>query len=93
METIENTKMTFDSSFTKLVTQKVRTHLLVLDDSHIVDLYKLVMEEIEAPLYKAVMDFCRYNQCRSAAILGVSRGTLRSKLQYYFGDRYVGTRT
>lgn len=93
METIEHTKMTFDSSLRELVTHTVREHLLVLDDRHIVDLHKLVMEEIEAPLYKAVMEYCRYNQCRAATLLGVSRGTLRTKLQYYFGDQYVGTRT
>lgn len=81
-----------DSSLSKSVAQKVKAHLLVMDDSHIVDLYKLVIEEVEMPLYKAVIEHCRYNQCRAAALLGVSRGTLRAKLKYYFDDQYVGSR-
>lgn len=44
------------------------------------------------PLYKAVMEHCRYNQSRAAIILGISRGTLRKMLAYYFDDPYVGTR-
>ena len=58
----------------------------------IVDLYKLVIEEVEEPLYKCAIEHCRYNQSRAAAILGVSRGTLRSRLKHYFDDQYVGTR-
>lgn len=81
-----------DSSLNKSVEQKVEAHLLVMDDRHIVDLYKLVVEEIEMPLYKAVIEYCRYNQCRAAILLGVSRGTLRARLKYYFGDQYVGSR-
>ena len=81
-----------DASLSKSVAQKVKAHLLVLDDRDIVDLYKLLMEEIEAPLFKAVIEYCRYNQCRAAILLGVSRGTLRTRLQYYFEDQYVGSR-
>ena len=81
-----------DSSLNKSVEQKVKAHLLVMDDRHIVDLYKLVVEEIEMPLYKAVIEYCRYNQFRAAILLGVSRGTLRARLKYYFGDQYVGSR-
>lgn len=92
MTIIEEKTGVLDMSLNKAVAEKVRAHLLVLDDRHIVDLYKLVIEEIEAPLYKAVLEHCRYNQCRAAILLGVSRGTLRTKLKYYFGDQYVGDR-
>lgn len=92
MTTIENTTGKLDSSLRESVAQKVKGHLLVLDDRYIVDLYKLVMEEIEAPLLKAVIEHCKYNQCRAAILLGVSRGTLRTRLQYYFDDKYIGTR-
>ncbi len=54
--------------------------------------YDFVMEEVEVPLIKAVMDFTRDNQSRTARILGISRGTLRTKLQQYFGDKYIRTR-
>ena len=89
---IENTIGAIDASLSQSVAQKIKAHLLVLDDRDIVDLYKLLMEEIEAPLFKAVIEYCRYNQCRAAILLGVSRGTLRTRLQYYFEDQYVGSR-
>lgn len=92
MTIIEEKTGVLDTSLNKAVAEKVRAHLLVLDDRDIVDLHKLVIEEIEAPLYKAVIEYCRYNQCRAAILLGISRGTLRTKLKYYFGDQYVGER-
>jgi len=47
------------------------------------DLYGLVLGEVEAPLFKAVMDFTRGNQSQAAGILGINRGTLRKKLKTY----------
>ena len=75
------------------VEQAVSNYFLSSSDKDIVDLYSLVLEEIEIPLYKVVMEHCRYNQSRAAIVLGVSRGTLRSKLKRYFDDQYVGTRS
>ena len=71
----------------KMIKNHLKTH-----ETGIVDLYKLVLEEIEEPLYKCVIEYCRYNQSKAATLLGVSRGTLRSKLKHYFDDQYVGTR-
>jgi Fis family transcriptional regulator, factor for inversion stimulation protein len=56
------------------------------------NLYQLILEEIEAPLFRAVMELTRYNQSKAARVLGVSRGTLRTKLKYYFDDEFIGTR-
>jgi len=75
------------------VEQAVSNYFLSSSDKDIVDLYSLVLEEIEIPLYKVVMEHCRYNQSRAAIILGISRGTLRAKLKRYFDDQYVGTRS
>ncbi|NND65044.1 MAG: DNA-binding transcriptional regulator Fis [Gammaproteobacteria bacterium] len=47
------------------------------------DLYGMVLSEVERPLFKAVMDFCRGNQSRAAEVLGINRGTLRKKLKTY----------
>ncbi len=55
-------------------------------------IYDYVMEAVEVPLIKAVMDFTHDNQSRTARVLGISRGTLRTKLQQYFGDKYIKTR-
>lgn len=73
------------------VERTVKNHLQK-NDKNIVDLYKLVIEEIEEPLYKVVMENCKYNQSRAAILLGVSRGTLRARLRHYFDDQYVGSR-
>ena len=50
------------------------------------------VEEVEAPLFRTVMELTRYNQSKAARVLGVSRGTLRTKLKRYFDDEFIGTR-
>ena len=56
------------------------------------NLYQLIIEEVEAPLFRSVMELTRYNQSKAARVLGVSRGTLRTKLKRYFEDEFIGTR-
>lgn len=56
------------------------------------NLYEIVLEEIEGPLFRTVMEMTRYNQSKAARVLGVSRGTLRTKLKRYFDDEFIGTR-
>lgn len=58
----------------------------------ILNLYQLIIEEVEAPLFRTVMEQTRYNQSKAARVLGVSRGTLRTKLKRYFDDEFIGTR-
>lgn len=52
------------------------------------DLYDMILAEVEPPLLQAVMEKRRGNQLQAAKILGISRGTIRKKLQRYFGTRY-----
>ena len=47
------------------------------------DLYQLVMQQIEQPLFEAVMNQTGGNQSRAATLLGISRSTLRKKLAQY----------
>ena len=56
------------------------------------NLYQIIVEEVEAPLFRTVMELTRYNQSKAARVLGVSRGTLRTKLKRYFDDEFIGTR-
>lgn len=58
-----------------------------LDGQDTSDLYKLVIAEVEAPLFKAVLDHASGNQTRAAGILGISRSTLRKKLVIYDLDK------
>ena len=46
-------------------------------------LYDMVMQEIETSLLRIVMKHTRSNQSEAAKVLGISRGTLRKKLQGY----------
>lgn len=80
------------ASLAASVTHSVQKYFSELKGSEPVDLYKFVLEEIETPLFRAVMEHCKYNQSRAAIMLGISRGTLRTKLRRYFDDKYVGSR-
>ena len=46
-------------------------------------LYEAVLKEFEKPLFICVMEHYDGNQTRAAEILGISRVTLRKKLQIY----------
>lgn len=52
------------------------------------DLYDMILSEVEPPLLQAVMEKRRGNQLQAARLLGISRGTIRKKLQRYFGTKY-----
>jgi len=80
------------TSLAEIVTQAIQSYFGELKGNEPVDLYQMVMEEIEIPLFKCVMEHCKYNQSRAAVMLGISRGTLRTKLRKYFDDKYVGSR-
>lgn len=75
------------------VVQAVKAYLSAVGakDANL-NLYQLIVEEVEAPLFRTVMELTRYNQSKAARVLGVSRGTLRTKLKRYFDDEFIGTR-
>ncbi len=92
MITIHNETEENSASLAASVTQSVQKYFSELKGAEPVDLYQFVLEEIETPLFRAVMEHCKYNQSRAAIMLGISRGTLRTKLRRYFDDKYVGSR-
>lgn len=65
------------------VKKALENYLLHLDGQIPVNLYELVLEEIEAPLLEVVMQLTKNNQSKAAKFLGLSRGTLRKKLKQY----------
>lgn len=65
------------------VTRAVRRYLHDLGDHEADDLYEVVLQEVEAPLFAEVMRHCEGNQSRAAARLGLNRATLRKKLRQY----------
>ena len=48
-----------------------------------INVYELVLKEVEPPLLKSVMIFANNNQSKAARILGINRTTLRTKLKKY----------
>lgn len=54
-----------------------------LNGTSVTGLYDVVMEEVERPLLKSVMQNVDHNQSKAAALLGMNRGTLRKKLKTY----------
>ncbi len=47
------------------------------------DLYRMVLAELEEPLFRAVLKYTGGNQSKASELLGINRGTLRKKLKQY----------
>ena len=54
-----------------------------LDGYSATGLYQLVLAEVESLLLETVMQYTEGNQTKAAALLGISRSTLRKKLTLY----------
>jgi len=54
-----------------------------LDGHPAQNLFELVLREIEEPLIRKTLNHTRQNQVHAADILGLSRGTLRKKMEIY----------
>lgn len=65
------------------VQKAVREYFVQLDGHSGGHLYELVLSQIEAPLFKTTLEHCAHNQSKASKILGISRGTLRKKMQTY----------
>lgn len=58
-------------------------YLRLLEGQPIEDLYGMVLAQVEPPLLRQVMAHVGNNQSKAARLLGLSRGTLRTKLSQY----------
>lgn len=65
------------------VNRALEDYFAQLDGQPVNNLYELVLTEIEAPLFEAVMRYTNNNQTQASNLLGLNRGTLRKKLKYY----------
>jgi Fis family transcriptional regulator, factor for inversion stimulation protein len=65
------------------VSDAMQRYFSSLDGHGTNNLYRLVMNEVEAPLLESVMQHTGGNQTLAATILGISRSTLRKKLSQY----------
>lgn len=65
------------------VRDAMRAYFARLDGHGARNLYELVLSEVEQPLIETVLEHCEHNQTKAAQILGLSRSTLRKKMQIY----------
>lgn len=65
------------------IKQTVELYFAQLNGHDAVDLYAMVLSEVEKPLLETVLKNTGYNQTKAAKALGLSRSTLRKKLEQY----------
>ena len=63
------------------VSKSMRKYFKELDGDRASDIYNMVLKEVELPLLEIVMRECNDNQSKASQILGINRGTLRTKLK------------
>ena len=85
---MKSKKKSFDSYSKKPLKDEVRKsmnrYFNQLDQKNTpIDVYQLVLNEVEPPLLRSVMQFSNNNQSKAAKILGINRTTLRTKLKKY----------
>jgi len=65
------------------VKEMVEQYFFQLNGYEVSNLYGMVIREVEKPLIEATLDYCNQNQTKTAQILGLSRSTLRRKIELY----------
>ncbi|MDD2761810.1 MAG: DNA-binding transcriptional regulator Fis [Methylomonas sp.] len=65
------------------VRQSVEDYFAHLNGHDSSGLYQLVLTEVEKPLLETALKHSDFNQSKAAKILGLSRSTLRKKLEHY----------
>ncbi len=63
------------------VSKSMHKFFMQLDGENPTDIYDMVIKEVELPLLEIVMQQCDNNQSKASKILGINRGTLRTKLK------------
>lgn len=69
------------ASLEAIVAGKLEASLLNMDFRQIDNLYAIILEQMERPLIRILLEKTRGNQVRAAEILGINRNTLRKKIQ------------
>jgi Fis family transcriptional regulator len=63
------------------VSKSMRKYFQQLEGESPNDVYNMVLKEVESSLLEIVMKQCDDNQTRASEMLGINRGTLRTKLK------------
>ncbi len=65
------------------VKDSIQRYFSQLEGHDPVNIYDMVLAEVEVPLLETMLRYTRGNQSKAALLLGISRGTLRKKLKTY----------
>ncbi len=90
MQTADKIEST--NTLSRAITRLVDSYIETLGENEVRNLHALTMKMIEPILFQAVLEHSRYNQSKAAKSLGLSRGTLRTRLARHFGNAYVSKR-
>ena len=71
---------TQDTSLEALVDMKLRTCFTGIEKLDKGDIHAMVLEQVERPLLRFILEKTRWNQVKAADILGINRNTLRKKI-------------
>jgi two-component system nitrogen regulation response regulator GlnG len=69
-----------DASLEELVDMKLRSCLNGIEQLEKGEIFTMVLEQVERPLIRFILEKTRWNQVKAADILGINRNTLRKKI-------------
>jgi two-component system nitrogen regulation response regulator GlnG len=69
-----------DASLEAIVELKLRSCLNGIEQLENGDIHAMVLEQVERPLIRIILEKTRWNQVKAADILGINRNTLRKKI-------------
>ncbi len=69
-----------ETSLEDLIDMKLRSSMNGIEGLDKGDIYAMVLEQVERPLIRLVLEKCRWNQVKAADVLGINRNTLRKKI-------------
>lgn len=72
-----------ETTLRKEVEKALARYFAQVEDAPVSNLFDMVMSEVEEPLLEAVMHHTGNNQSKASIMLGLNRGTLRTKLKHY----------
>lgn len=65
------------------VNEALDSYFAQMNGHSISDLYRMVLSEVEQPMFETVLRQTNGNQSRASEMLGISRSTLRKKMALY----------
>lgn len=65
------------------INAKLARYFEQLDGEKASGVYKMVNQEVESVVIKFVLEMVEHNQSEASRILGINRGTLKKKIEFY----------